>query len=102
MTSGGTQGRSALGATTGLPVTRGLEESAMDHGRLTVLILGGYGTFGGRLAELLAGEPRLSLVIAGRSLERAERFIAALAPGAERTGLRLDRNDGELASIFAQ
>jgi hypothetical protein len=27
----------------------------MDLGRLKVLILGGYGTFGGRLAELLAG-----------------------------------------------
>ena len=30
---------------------------------LTVLILGGYGTFGGRLARLLAGDSRLTLII---------------------------------------
>ena len=40
-------------------------------GRLTVLIVGGYGTFGGRIVELLENEPRLTLIIAGRSLERA-------------------------------
>jgi hypothetical protein len=45
--------------------------------RLTVLILGGYGTFGGRLARLLADEPRLTLIVAGRSLQQAEAFCAA-------------------------
>jgi uncharacterized protein YbjT (DUF2867 family) len=34
-----------------------------------ILILGGYGTFGGRLAQLLAGEEGLTLVVAGRSRE---------------------------------
>jgi hypothetical protein len=43
-----------------------------------VLILGGYGTFGGRLAELLADEPRLTLIIAGRSRAKAEAFCAKL------------------------
>ena len=42
--------------------------------RLKVLILGGYGTFGGRLARLLADERRLMLIIAGRSLAKAEAF----------------------------
>ncbi len=37
---------------------------------LKVLILGGYGTFGGRLARLLADEDRLTLIIAGRSRAR--------------------------------
>jgi len=37
-----------------------------------VLILGGYGTFGGRLAQLLAGDARLTLLIAGRSRHKAE------------------------------
>jgi hypothetical protein len=46
--------------------------------RLKVLILGGYGTFGGRLARLLADEERLILLIAGRSLARAESFCARL------------------------
>jgi hypothetical protein len=46
---------------------------------MKVLILGGYGTFGGRLARLLADEARLTLVIAGRSLAQAQAFCAAPA-----------------------
>jgi len=38
---------------------------------LTVLIVGGYGIFGGRIVELLENEPRLTLLVAGRSLQRA-------------------------------
>src|SRR4029453_9256170 len=45
---------------------------------MRVLILGGYGTFGGRLARLLADEPRLTLLIAGRSRAKSEAFCAAL------------------------
>ncbi|MGZ5909148.1 MAG: DUF4166 domain-containing protein [Reyranella sp.] len=41
---------------------------------LSVLIVGGYGTFGGRTVELLEDEPRLVLYIAGRSLERARTY----------------------------
>jgi hypothetical protein len=41
---------------------------------LRVLIIGGYGTFGGRLAELLAPDARLTLLIAGRSREKAQAF----------------------------
>ena len=45
--------------------------------RLTVLILGGYGTFGGRLAQLLDDEPRLTLI--GRPLAaKGQSFCAAL------------------------
>lgn len=43
-------------------------------GDLTVLVIGGYGTFGGRLCDLLADEPRLTLIVAGRSLAKAEAF----------------------------
>lgn len=38
------------------------------------MIIGGYGTFGGRLVDLLADEPRLRLIVAGRSLETAKAF----------------------------
>lgn len=45
--------------------------------RLNVLIVGGYGTFGGRIVELLENEPRLTLTVSGRSLEKASRFCNA-------------------------
>jgi len=67
---------------------------------LTLLILGGYGTFGGRLARLLANEPRLNLVLAGRSRAKAEAFCTALPPGAGRAALALDR-DGDLDAALA-
>ena len=41
------------------------------NGTLIVLIVGGYGTFGGRIVELLENEPCLTLIVAGRSLDRA-------------------------------
>ena len=59
--------------------------------KLKLLILGGYGTFGGRLAELLCTEPALSLVIAGRSKAKAAAFCAGLPAGADRVAVALDR-----------
>jgi hypothetical protein len=50
---------------------------------LTVLIVGGYGTFGGRLARLLSDVNGLTLLIGGRSLERAQQFC--LAAGGDAT-----------------
>jgi hypothetical protein len=41
---------------------------------LTVLIIGGYGIFGGRTVDLLESDPRLTLIVGGRSLERATTF----------------------------
>jgi hypothetical protein len=38
---------------------------------LTILIVGGYGTFGSRLVQLLEDEGRLRLIVAGRSLQRS-------------------------------
>lgn len=43
---------------------------------LKILIVGGYGTFGGRLVDLLKDESGLTLVVSGRSLERAQKFCA--------------------------
>lgn len=59
--------------------------------RLRVLIVGGYGTFGGRLARLLADEPRLTLLIAGRSLRAASAFCSGLSATAELVPTRVDR-----------
>ena len=59
---------------------------------MKVLILGGYGTFGGRLAQLLAKEERLTLQIAGRSLDKERAFCRQLPPGATKVPICLDRN----------
>jgi len=44
---------------------------------MRVLIIGGYGNFGGRLVDLLSDEKRLTLIVAGRDFDSAERFCAA-------------------------
>ena len=59
---------------------------------MKILILGGYGTFGGRLAYLLAADERLTLVIAGRSVQRADALCKQLPPGAQRFPLLFDRD----------
>ena len=46
---------------------------------MKILILGGYGPFGGQLATLLAGEKQLELIIAGRSHEKAAAFCTTTA-----------------------
>ena len=71
---------------------------------MKILLVGGYGTFGGRIVELLEDEPRVTLVVAGRSLARAEAYCrsragaqAKLVPAMfDREG-NLDRQIGELA-----
>lgn len=40
----------------------------------TVLIIGGYGVFGGRLARRLANQAGIEVVVAGRSLPKAQAF----------------------------
>lgn len=69
--------------------------------RLKVLIIGGYGTFGGRLARLLADEARLTLMIAGRSLEMARAFRDALRSQAETITLGFDREGDVEAQLRA-
>jgi len=64
-----------------------------------VLILGGYGNFGGRLAQLLADDTRLTLLIAGRSFERAKDFCSGLGGTAKREPLRFDRDGYVLAQL---
>ena len=59
---------------------------------MKILILGGYGTFGGRLAYLLAEEERLTLFLAGRSSQKAKRFCEGLPPGAQKVPVFFDRN----------
>jgi Domain of unknown function (DUF4166)/Saccharopine dehydrogenase NADP binding domain len=68
-----------------------------------VLVIGGYGAFGGRLFQLLEDEPRLNLLIAGRSPDHASAFVRSRGKTeAELTPIAFDRNGdvaGHLAAI---
>jgi hypothetical protein len=59
---------------------------------MKILILGGYGTFGGRLAHLLAEEESLTLFLAGRSIQKAKNFCEGLPSGAGKVPAFFDRN----------
>ncbi len=67
---------------------------------LRVLIVGGYGTFGGRLVKLLEDEAGLALIVAGRSRNKAARFCEGRAARAELVPAAFDR-DGALAAQLA-
>ena len=59
---------------------------------LKVLIVGGYGTFGGRLVDLLSDEARLVLIVAGRSTQRAVEFCSTRTAQARLVATEFDRN----------
>jgi Domain of unknown function (DUF4166)/Saccharopine dehydrogenase NADP binding domain len=73
----------------------------MTAGVTRILILGGYGTFGGRLAQLLADNARLTLLVGGRSLAKAQSFCNRLARGACRVAVAFDRDADALLQILA-
>lgn len=73
----------------------------MDGTRLRILIIGGYGVFGGRLARLLSDEPRVELIIAGRSLEQAETFCRSFVGQALSSAAQFDRNGDVIAQMKA-
>jgi Saccharopine dehydrogenase NADP binding domain len=69
-----------------------------------VLILGGYGAFGGLVTQRLARVAGVEVIVAGRSAERAAGFASRLAAGASGkvSGIRLDSagiTDTTLANI---
>jgi len=65
---------------------------------MRLLVVGGYGIFGGRIVQLLENEPRLILIVAGRSVAKAEAWCKArIGVAAELLPARFDR-DGDLAA----
>jgi Domain of unknown function (DUF4166)/Saccharopine dehydrogenase NADP binding domain len=58
-----------------------------------ILILGGYGVFGGRLAELLCDIATLEILICGRNLDHATKFCSDYQGRAIVRPLQLDRKD---------
>ncbi len=68
---------------------------------MKIIVLGGYGIFGGRLCQLLVGDARIALFVAGRNLHSAQEFCGTLPVGAQCTPLQFDR-DGDLAKQMQQ
>lgn len=67
---------------------------------IRLLLIGGYGTFGGRIVELLEHEPRLTLIVAGRSQEKASAFSAGRKDAqATLTPICFDRDDDIAAQL---
>lgn len=66
-----------------------------------VLIIGGYGNFGGYIARRLAEETNVQLVIGGRSLERARAFAAALPAANAVEAAAIDIDDALGAALAA-
>lgn len=65
---------------------------------MRVLIIGGYGTFGGRLVDLLRDESQLTLVVAGRDVAAAQAFCAArVGSAAALEPVAFDRTAGAAA-----
>ena len=72
-------------------------EPQKDNKRL--LIVGGYGAFGGRLAEMLLHRPRLTIFIAGRSIERAKRYCESQQTKAQLVPALFDRTEDNAGLI---
>ena len=58
---------------------------------MRILIVGGYGTFGGRIVDLLLDESRLTIWVAGRRLDAAKQFCSMRQDLAKLIPLELDR-----------
>lgn len=65
----------------------------MSKQHYKILILGGYGVFGGRLVQLLSDIQDIELVVAGRNLQKSKAFCARQTGFATFTPTRIDRAD---------
>ncbi|RAZ90099.1 saccharopine dehydrogenase [Mesorhizobium hawassense] len=68
---------------------------------MKLLVVGGYGTFGGRIVQLLENEPRLKLLVAGRSLGKAEAYCRVRGGTKARLVPTLFDRDCDLAAQLA-
>lgn len=67
---------------------------------MKIIVLGGYGNFGARICQALAGNAHIELIIAGRNLQKASNFAAQLNSSVK--ALALDIEAPELAATFRQ
>lgn len=60
---------------------------------MKILIIGGYGVFGGRLIDLLSDINELEIIVCGRHLSKAQKFCTAFRGQAKVRAMQLDRRD---------
>lgn len=60
---------------------------------MKILILGGYGNFGARIAKALASDPRLEILVGGRSLAPAQALASSLGAAARGVCIDVDAPD---------
>ena len=64
-----------------------------------IVVLGGYGHFGGRISRALANEPQIDLLVAGRDPAAAEDFVRGLERAASHCeAIALDHTASDFAS----
>jgi saccharopine dehydrogenase-like NADP-dependent oxidoreductase len=66
-----------------------------------VLIIGGYGNFGSHIARSLASSHEIRLLIGGRSVAKAQAFVASIAPVQAAEAHAIDI-DGDLTEALAR
>jgi NAD(P)-dependent dehydrogenase (short-subunit alcohol dehydrogenase family) len=76
--------------------------STMKNHKTTVLLIGGYGFFGARLAKLLSIDDDLRLVIAGRNRSNADKLIDTLSRSGARCEFEAAHLDATSATLSAQ
>ncbi|MGH8783017.1 saccharopine dehydrogenase family protein [Paraburkholderia sp.] len=74
----------------------------MKNHKTTVLLIGGYGFFGGRLAKLLSPDAELRVVIAGRNRSQADKLIDALSLAGARCEFESAQIDSTSATLSSQ
>jgi saccharopine dehydrogenase-like NADP-dependent oxidoreductase len=69
----------------------------------SILVLGGYGNFGGKISTNLAKTDGINVIVAGRSKQKAERFVVDLKHqyGLDVQGVLLDSNQDDLSKKLA-
>lgn len=69
----------------------------MNNSPFPVLVIGGYGVFGWNICHMLARDDGLHVIVAGRSLARAEEAVHAIraeCPGTGITAMAVDKTTG--------
>src|SRR6478736_9937618 len=67
----------------------------------TILVLGGYGFFGSRIAHALASHPNIHLLIGGRDHEKAKALAATLSLSSHHA-IQIDAHAFDFADRLAE